>query len=200
MTESKIVYDCEIIKCIPSSKEKTDPDLMYCNGWDDHENMGISVIGAYDYMTGQLKAFVDADMQVGMPQVSYFEHFQLLVNKRETVIGFNSVAFDDKLCEAHGIKIKTTYDLLREVRIASGQPPHYVPGETRGGYSLNALAKVNLASQKTGSGELAPKLWQQGKYYEVIRYCLNDVWLTKCLFDKRGFLVDPTDGSHLALE
>jgi hypothetical protein len=92
-----------------------------------------------------------------------------------------------------------TYDLLCEVRAASGQPRQYTPRVTRGGYSLDALAKANLEISKSGRGDLAPKLWQRGEYGAVIDYCLRDVMLTKRLFEKRTHLVDPTDGSSLCL-
>ena len=95
--------------------------------------------------------------------------------------------------------METEYDLLCEVRLASGQPALYTPGETRAGYNLDALALANLGKAKTGHGALAPALWQQGKYHEVIRYCLNDVMLTKALFDRRATLIDPTDGADLCL-
>ena len=199
MELSAIIYDCEIIKCIPPRDGIRNDDFAYCDGWHDHANMGISVIGAYDYLTGQLKSYVDFDLVPELPGCSDFDEFEHLASLRDHVIGFNSLGFDDKLCTAHDIQVETTYDLLCEVRVASGQPPNYVKGKTKAGYSLDALAKASLGDQKTGHGELAPELWQRGKYYEVIRYCLNDVWLTKRLFDQRAGLIDPTDGTTLVL-
>lgn len=199
MTLSAIIYDCEIIKCIHPRDGIRNDGLAYCDGWHDHANMGISVIGAYDYVTGQLKAYIDSEMVPDLPDCSVFGDFEYLANERDHVIGFNSLGFDDQLCKANDIEVSTTYDLLCEVRIATGQPPTYTKGKTRAGYNLDALAKANLGAMKTGHGALAPQLWQQGKYHEVIRYCLNDVWLTKRLFDKRRQLVDPTNGESICL-
>lgn len=42
-----LIYDCEIIKCIPIRSEKRDPSLEYCAGWEDYDGMGISLIGAW---------------------------------------------------------------------------------------------------------------------------------------------------------
>ncbi|MEM9263923.1 MAG: hypothetical protein AAGA46_00185 [Cyanobacteria bacterium P01_F01_bin.13] len=196
---SAIVYDCEIIKCIPPRDGTKNNDLAYCNGWDDHANMGISVIGAYDYLTGQLKAYVEEEMCAQIPGVDSFASFQQLVDNRERVIGFNSLSFDDKLCKAHDIWVKTDYDLLCEIRMATGQSASYTKGKTRAGYSLDAMASANLDTKKTGHGALAPVLWQQGQYYEVIRYGLNDVMLTKKLFDKRASLIDPTNQATVTL-
>jgi hypothetical protein len=47
-----LIYDIEIEKGIPDKKNPREPDIAYCAGWDDHANMGISVIGAYDSQTG----------------------------------------------------------------------------------------------------------------------------------------------------
>jgi DEAD/DEAH box helicase domain-containing protein len=182
-----LIYDCEIIRCIPS--REIEPELEYCKGWDDFDGMGLSVIGVWDLKEDIPRVFLGDNS----------EEFQTLVKDREHIIGFNSLAFDDNLCAANGIAVTTTYDLLCEVRAASGQPRHYTPDLTRGGYSLDALARTNLEISKSGSGSLAPKLWQQGEYGAVIDYCLRDVMLTKRLFEKRDRLTDPVDGSPLCL-
>jgi hypothetical protein len=187
-----IIYDCEIIKCIPSYDE-SEPDLEYCGGWEDFANMGISVIGAYELETNRYRIFLKDNL----------DEFQNLVEQSEHIIGFNSISFDDNLCRANGINITTTYDLLCEVRIASGQPPHYTPRRTRGGYSLDALAYANLNCRKSGSGAKAPILWQQGRIGEVIDYCLNDVQITVALWERaqtHGWLEDPTNGKALKLK
>ena len=95
--------------------------------------------------------------------------------------------------------IKTDFDLLEKVRISSRQPPQYVRGVTRGGYNLQNLAQKNLGVGKTGSGELAPKLWQDDKKQEVIDYCLNEVRLLKQLYFRfiNGLLRDPHSGKLL---
>lgn len=65
---------------------------------------------------------------------------------------------------------------------------------------LHAVAKANGMS-KTGTGSLAPKLWQEGKRQEVIDYCLNDVTLTYKLLNLGldGKLKDPNTGKSLKL-
>ena len=46
MALNAIIYDCEIIRCIPPRDGIRNDDLAYCNGWHDYEGMGISVVGA----------------------------------------------------------------------------------------------------------------------------------------------------------
>lgn len=190
MTKYPLIFDVEIIKCIPNKNETHNlSNLDYCEGWHDFENMGISVICAYDYKEATYKTFLQDNLN----------EFKELANER-ALVGFNSVAFDDKLIQANGINATTTYDLLEEVRLASGQPKQYGKG-TRRGYSLDALAKANLNTSKTSSGSLAPEMWQQGKFGAVIDYCLQDVVITKKLFDlsQKFHIVDPTNNSILNL-
>ncbi|MCT7971223.1 hypothetical protein [Laspinema olomoucense] len=125
--------------------------------------------------------------------------FEALVKQADEVVGFNSLKFDDNLCAAHGLNVRTTYDLLCEIRVAAGMPPHYVKGVTRSGYSLEALAQANLGMGKSASGALAPQLWQQGQQGKVIDYCLGDVAMNRKLYQQRSQLVDPTNGQRLSL-
>jgi hypothetical protein len=180
---SAIIYDCEIINCIPSKGEPED-DLNYCRGWDDHANMGISCIGVYDYREDRYRVFLPDNL----------DEFRALIKEREHIIGFNSLSFDDALCRANNIDITTTYDLLRKVRRAAGEPEEYTQGVSSKGLSLGNLAQSNLGYGKSGNGALAPELWQRGHFGQVIDYCLQDVQITRKLLemgcDKRRGLID----------
>lgn len=193
-----LVYDCKIIRCIP--ERDMNPQYKYCAGWKDFENMGISVIGTCDIVTGELKAFVNSDYsELNYPS---FIEFQKLSYKTQlqngSIIGFNNFSFDDSLCRANGIVVRSDYDLLRLIRLAAygnvsweSQPPGYI-------YSLDAIASAN-EHQKTGNYQSAAKLWQDGKYQEVIDYCLNDCLIICEIFKKflSGELIDPNDGKIL---
>lgn len=48
---------------------------------------------------------------------------------------------------------------------------------------LEVLPEV-VGKGKSGNGELAPILWQDGKHQQVIDYCLNDVKLLRSLYFK----------------
>lgn len=186
-----IVYDAEIIKCIPNGKPSL--DYEYCGGWDDFENMEISVIGFY---SDKKSLWFNGYCHCLKP----FHDFQRLVNNESQIIGFNSKQFDDNLCKANGIKIKTTYDLLEEVRLAAFGSPLWQDTPKGHSYSLDAIARAN-GMTKTGSGALAPQLWQEGKHQEVIDYCVNDVKLTVELLNLglKGKLINPNNGKYLQL-
>lgn len=67
-------------------------------------------------------------------------------------------------------------------------------------YALDAIARAN-GMAKSESGAFAPEFWQEGKYLQVIQYCLNDCEITRkiLLLGLEGKLVDPNTGSYLKL-
>lgn len=189
--KSILLFDIEILKAIPTGD--LIPGIEYCSGWNDHENVGISVICAYSYLDSRFHVFLQDN----------FHAFQDLADSSKSIIGFNSISFDDSVCGKNGIRVKTTFDLLREIYKAKGLDPFPVKFTSAyRGYSLNAVCKANGVGQKTGHGALAPVLWQQGKFDEVIAYCQNDVLLLKLLIDKvlaRQPLIDPVNSRKLFL-
>lgn len=186
-----LVYDCEIIKCIPTGE--LNKNYKYCGGWRDFNNMGISVIGFY---SDKSSLWFNGYNHCLTP----FQDFQKLVNNESQIVGFNSKQFDDNLCQANGIEIKTTYDLLEEIRLSAFGSPHWEDTPKGHSYSLGAIASANGAA-KTGSGDAAPQLWQDGKHQEVIDYCVNDVKLTVELLKLglAGKLINPNNGEYLLI-
>ena len=205
-----LVYDCEIINAIPSRNEPEQVGISYCNGWRDFANMGISVIGAYDYATDRNRVFC----------VDNFDEFAALARER-TPVAFNGHAFDDQLVRANGIEIEGTYDMLVEVWAGIGLGPQFNPRthggytddtapderdefnpRTHGGYGLDPICEANFGMRKTGNGALAPILWQQGKRGAVIDYCMNDVAMEAHLLDhiiKVGWIVCPKTGKTIVV-
>ena len=189
-----LIYDCEIVKAIPSNREPVIPGIEYCAGWHDHANMGISVIGAYEFHADRYRVFCQDN----------FAEFVSLVIEQEVVIGFNNKSFDDRLVDAviggniDELLRTRSYDLLSEVWLGAGLGPRY-NGPQYSGYGLDDLAKAEHLQGKTGHGALAPIQWQQGKIGAVIDYCLQDVKITKELIERvliEGCLNNPKrDGS-----
>ena len=197
-----LIYDCEIIKgIIPDYKnEKPLEDIEYCKGWDDFENMGISVIGTYNNWTKEQIAFVDGQVardNAWKPEYKVLSDFQLLLNECDVLVGFNNQHFDDNLIKANGFTIPdkvVNYDILVEMWRAVGiQPPFVYP--THAGYSLKQTCEANGLPAKSGDGANAAIQWQRGQYQEVIDYCLNDIKITTELFRKivnnDGWIINP---------
>ena len=181
-----IVYDIEIINAVPDSKKANLAGINYCQGWDDKEGMGISVIGAYDYSEERYRVFCEDNLV----------DFTALVSKTDVLVGFNSINFDNQVLAANGIEVpdEINYDLLREIWKGAGLDPDAYKPRSHGSFGLSNVASVNLGVRKSGEGALAPVQWQRGQIGNVIDYCLMDVKLTKQLLDlvlRNGRLLSP---------
>lgn len=194
-----LIYDIEIEKAIPGKNATMESGIRYCAGWNDHANMGISVIGAYDYETDRYHVFCKDN----------FDRFLHLLADHSCIVGFNSRRFDNRViaCQTEGIVkenlekyfAQASYDILEEIWKSKGLDPDKFYWGTHGGYGLDVMCEANFGTKKSGNGALAPVDWQQGRIGTVIDYCLNDVRLTKQLLERifsKGELVCPkTKGS-----
>lgn len=197
-----LIYDCEIIKAIITDYKNEQPieGIEYCKGWDDFENMGISVIGTYNNWTKEQVAFVNhANIPDNLQQNTWvsLQYFQQLLDECDVLVGFNNQHFDDNLIKANGFIIPdrvVNYDILVEMWRAVGiEPPFVYP--THAGYSLKQTCEANGLPPKTGDGVNATIQWQRGEYQKVIDYCLNDIKITTDLFRKiinnDGWIINP---------
>lgn len=192
MTEfgNSLIYDIEIVKAILGRGEERIDGIQYCDGWHDHAGMGISVIGAYDYAEARYRVFC----------ADNFVEFLELCAARAPLVSFNGIGFDDKVINAYAAtaihssvampREPFRYDLLAEIWRAAGLDPTF-GGNSHAGYGLDATCEVNFGIRKSGNGAHAPIAWQQGRVGEVIDYCLNDIRITKRLFDHAVVLGEP---------
>lgn len=190
-----IVFDAEIIKAIPNPSEPRIPGIEYAKGWRDFENLGISVLVAYDLLLSTYSVFLEDNLQ----------EFEAIAQGR-VLCGFNIKNFDNELLKANGISATLfdgCYDMLEEIWKAVGLGLEYKK-ETHAGYSLDAIIKANFPGlEKTGYGALAPIWWQQRMYGKVINYCMNDVVLEQTLLQEivnKGRLKDPKTGKYIEIE
>jgi len=189
-----LVYDIEIVKAIRGRGEALIEGIEYCGGWNDHANMGISVIGVHDLLTDQYRVFCSDNMS---------EFFELLKCRR-VWITFNGIGFDNKVLK-HVPNFPSNpqdyssehYDILREVWLCRGLNPDKFYWKTHGGFGLDAICQANGLGGKTGHGALAPVQWQRGEIGSVIDYCLQDVKLTSELFKlcQAGPIKSPKGGT-----
>ena len=190
-----LIYDCEIIKAIRDPKKVDLVHIEYCNGWDDYENMGISVIGVNFISEEGDGVFSHNDT---LNRDSGIKEFQHGLDVADVLVGFNNQSFDDKLLKANGFIIPehiVNYDLLAEIWEGAGLVRKFVY-PTHAGFGLDAICKANGLGEKSGDGANAAILWQKGKHQEVIDYCENDIKLTRKLFDliqENGEIRDPRE-------
>lgn len=131
----------------------------------DPEELELTVVGIYDSETDSYSSYVKEELHKLWP---IFEHAELL-------IGFNSDTFDIPVLNRYYpgdlTKIRSL-DLLSEVYKSLGRR-----------IRLDSLAQATLGRGKTGDGLKATTWWEEGKYDLVRKYCIEDVRLTKELYD-----------------
>lgn len=183
------VFDVEILRTVEES-----------GGWDATDKMGISCAAVYDNVSNSFRVFGDGDES---RLVEY-------LTESDLVVGFNHIEFDWRvvLKVPKHIEIRSfpplvstpQFDVLQEIwKAAEVETPER---RYAGGFKLDLVAQVNLGQKKRMSGQLAPIAWKNGKYCEVIDYCIHDVALTRDLFLlilDSGQLKDPRTGESLDL-
>ena len=170
------VFDLEIKRTIESLEK----------GWNDHANMGISVLCLYDYFTGRYRVFDDKNKD---------ECLQILHNY-DLVAGFNTVKFDwqvvNKSWPNGYTRIGKDFDVLREIWISKGLDPDNFNGRTHGGYKLDDVAFDTVGMKKTANGALAPIMFQEGRFADLVDYCIEDVRIERTLFEfvvQNGYVI-----------
>lgn len=156
----------------------TDPGV----GWDNFEALKISAVGVYSYNKDRYFCFAENEL----------EQLTNLFKNSKKIVGFSINRYDVPVLNIHfqrmkipeiNIWNKERIDLLEEIEALTGKR-----------ISLSKLAEANLGVKKNHHGSEAIGLWHEGKIEELKAYCLNDVKLTKELYDlylKDRFLFVP---------
>lgn len=149
----KIVFDIET-RNIFDDVGKNDPALL-----------DISVVGLHDSLTDSYHSFVQEEFAEMWP---YFED-------ADALIGFNTEHFDTPLLNKYYsgdlTQIKSI-DIMASVKKALGRR-----------LSLNNIAQATLGVKKSADGLQAYAWWKEGKVEEIRTYCLQDVKVTKELYE-----------------
>ncbi len=131
---------------------------------DVHEQELI-VVGIHDSLTGTYSSFSREELPKLWP---ILEHADFL-------IGFNSDSFDIPLLNRYypgDLSHLRSLDLLVEVQKVLGRR-----------IRLQSLAEATLGRGKSGDGLKAGQWWREGKHDKVREYCIEDVRLTRELYD-----------------
>jgi DEAD/DEAH box helicase domain-containing protein len=156
----------------------TDPDV----GWDNFAALKISVVCVYSYLYDKYFAFEEHEM----------EKLAELFQEANRIVGFSMNRYDVPVLNNYFQKLgsgapklweKERVDLLEEIEMAAQQR-----------VSLSRLAETNLGVKKDLHGSAAIGLYREGKMEELKAYCLNDVKLTKELYDlyrKQNYFLMP---------
>ncbi len=129
------------------------------------EKLKISCVGIYDYMTGRLTAYEERELM----------QFEKRLHDVDLIIGFNVRRFDLPVLAPYIFKPIADLPVLDLLDVIEKQRGHRA--------SLDSIAGPTLKQHKTGSGADALVLFKEGKIEELKRYCLEDVRLTKEIFE-----------------
>jgi DEAD/DEAH box helicase domain-containing protein len=129
------------------------------------ESMEITVVGVYSYATGEYKGYWLKDI----------EQMEKLFKNADLIVGYNNDHFDTPILNKYfkfDLSLIPSLDIMVEIQKQIG---HRV--------GLNSVAGATLGEYKSGSGDNAMVLYREGKLKELEDYCLQDVKLTKEIFD-----------------
>lgn len=132
---------------------------------NDAKKLGISYVGVHNSETNEYFGFFEADLSKMWP----------ILEQADLIIGYNIKSFDYEVLSPYyrgDIRRFPTLDLLEVVRDALGFR-----------LKLDNLAKATLNKGKIGDGLDAVRYFREGKMEELARYCLEDVRITREIFD-----------------
>ena len=149
----KVVFDIET-KNFFQDVGKNDPTLL-----------DIAVVAIHDSETDKYSSYTQEELNQLWP----------ILERTDMLIGFTSEHFDMPLLNKYYpgdlTKIKHL-DILKEIKTTYGRR-----------MKLEQLAQGTLGTGKSGDGFDAVKWWRMGEADKVREYCIDDVRLTKDLYD-----------------
>lgn len=140
-------------------------------GSNDPADLDISVVCIHDSAKGD--AMTDAAYSSYL--VEDLPKLWPILEQADMLITFNGDHFDIPLLDKHYpgdlTKIKSL-DLMAEVKNSLGRR-----------IKLDTLAEATLGKNKAGHGLDAITWWKNGEIDKIIKYCIEDVRITRQLFD-----------------
>ncbi len=134
-------------------------------GHIDVNEQELIVVAIHDSLTGEYSSFSKEELPRLWP----------ILEAADFLIGFNSDSFDIPLLNRYypgDLSHVASLDLLVEVQKALGRR-----------IRLQSLAEATLGRGKSGDGLKAGVWWREGKEDLVRSYCIEDVRITRELYD-----------------
>ncbi len=128
--------------------------------------LGVSLVGVYSYQRDKYRGFKEEE----------FPELLELLKNTGLVIGFNSKSFDFTVLQPYfkdfDLRTIPHLDILEEIVFALGHR-----------LKLESVAQSTLGYGKSGSGLDAIMYYRNKDWDNLIRYCLDDVKVTKEVYD-----------------
>ncbi len=134
-------------------------------GHIDVQDQELTVVAIHDSQTNEYSSYLKEELPLLWP----------LIERADVLIGFNSNSFDIPLLNRYypgDLLHIRSLDLLSEVQKVLGRR-----------IRLQSLAEATLGKSKSGDGLKAGEWWREGKKDQVREYCIEDVRLTRELYD-----------------
>ena len=136
------------------------------------DKLGVSVSGVW-YSTSSSTSLGAGGVLRAFREEEFPEMFKIF-ESADRIVGVNSIDFDMPALSPYyvgDLQQLPNFDLLQEV-------------EKQVGYrvKLDALAKETLGIQKGGNGLDAITYYHEGNWEKLIKYCLQDVEITRDLY------------------
>ena len=154
---------------------ETKKDFREVGGRKNLGLLGVSVVGVYDYNINQYDAFEEH-------QLSELEN---KLTQSDLIVGFNIKGFDFLVLQPFLEKVNLSnvpaLDIMEDIYRYAGYR-----------VSLDSIAQATIKEAKSGDGLMALRLFKEKKIEELKKYCLNDVRLTKEIYDfglKNNFIL-----------
>lgn len=141
-------------------------------GWDHVDKLGISVACAYDSKTDSFLSFQEKDLGALID-----------LCEERLVIGYNIRGFDLLVMQPYGLKPEKldVFDIMYDLETLTRQ--RFL--------KLEYVARGTLNEGKSADGLMAVEWWKQGQIQKIIDYCMQDVKVTRDVFNfgrQNGFV------------
>ena len=134
-------------------------------GSNDPVDLDISVVCIHDSSTDQFTSYLEKD----------FKDLWPILEQADMLVSWNGDHFDIPLLNKYYpgdlTRIKSL-DLMKEVQKSLGRR-----------LKLDSVGEATLNRNKSGHGLEAVEWWRNGEVDKIIKYCIEDVRLTKDLYD-----------------
>jgi DEAD/DEAH box helicase domain-containing protein len=134
-------------------------------GSSDPTALDISVATAYDSETEKYTTVVVTEIEKLWP----------IIEKADALVGYNSNHFDIPLLNKYYpgdlTQIKSI-DLLEDIKNALGRR-----------IRLDSVAQATIGAKKSADGLQAVRWWKEGNIKDIMKYCEQDVRVTKEVFE-----------------
>ena len=134
-------------------------------GSSDPTALDISVASVYDSETDKYTTVTIDELEKLWP----------IIERADALVGYNSNHFDIPLLNKYYPGDLTTIksiDILEDIKNSLGRR-----------LRLDSVAQATVGAKKSADGLQAVRWWREGKIKEIMKYCEQDVKVTKQVFE-----------------